>query len=89
MAFDGVATYYGLRFGFISEANPVMAACFNAYPLLTLIVKLGLSLIFLEVLYYAIYEKKIQWPGFSISAFLTIHFIVASMHLYWIGRVIG
>lgn len=85
MAFDGLATYGGLKFGLITEGNPVMALAFAASPLLTLLLKLLLSLVFLQVIYYAVYEKKLHWPGRAIPAFLVIHFVVALMHLHWIG----
>ncbi len=85
MAFDRVATFYGLELGVISEGNPIMAAGFNAYPLLTLTLKLAFSLLFIEVLCFAIYDKKIKWPQYSIPFFLVIHMVVALMHLHWIG----
>lgn len=89
MIFDGMATYLGLQSGLISEGNPVMAAGFDAYPLLTLGLKLGLSLLFLKVLCFAIYDKKIKWPQHSIPLFLFIHFAVAVMHIHWISLSLG
>jgi len=89
MVFDGLATFYGLQLGVIVEGNPVMAAGFNAYPLLTLVLKLVLSLFFLEVLNFAIYDQKIKWPQHSIPFFLIIHLVVAVMHLHWIGLTLG
>ena len=89
MVFDGMATYFGLQLKLISEGNPVMAAGFNAYPVLTLGLKLVLSLLFLEVLCVAIYYKKLKWPQHSIPIFLFIHLAVALMHLHWISLSLG
>ncbi len=83
--FDGLATYWGLNMGVIIEGNPLMAIGFNSYPLLTLFLKLGLSLIFLEVIYYAIHIKKIKWPAKVMPALIIIHAFIATLHLNWIG----
>ncbi len=85
MVFDGLATYLGLQMGVIIEGNPLLAAGFNSYPLLTLLLKLCFSLLFLEVICYAIMDKKLKWPTYSIPALLLIHLFVAFLHLHWIG----
>jgi hypothetical protein len=84
IVFDGAATYYGLNMGVIAEANPIMAAAFEFNPLLTLILKLVLSLFFLNYIYYAISVKKIRWPVRVMPVLILIHAVVAALHLYWI-----
>lgn len=86
--FDGTATYYGLNLGVIKEANPVMATAFDFNPLLTLILKLVLSLLFLNYIYDAIRFKRIKWPLKVMPVLILIHAVVAVLHLYWIRMVL-
>ncbi len=88
IVFDGAATYIGLRMGVIEEANPLLAASFNAFPLLTLVLKLGLSLLFLEFLHYAVHVVKIKWTGKVVPGLVFIHTVVAFLHLNWIRLLI-
>lgn len=87
IVFDGVATYYGLSLEVITEANPVMAAAFEFNPLLTLILKLVLSVFFINYIYYCISEKNIRWPIKVMPVLILIHGVVAVMHLYWLRMV--
>lgn len=83
--FDGSATYYGLSLGVIREVNPVMAAAFDFNPLLTLILKLVLSVFFLDYICTAIRVNHIRWPLKVMPFLIAIHAVVAALHLYWIG----
>lgn len=85
IVFDGVATYCGLKLGVIREGNPLMARGFDSYPLLTLIIKMAFSLIFLEVINYGINCKSLVWPARVVPILLLVHIIIAFLHLYWIG----
>jgi hypothetical protein len=88
IVFDGTATYYGLNLGVIKEANPIMAAAFDFNPLLTLILKLALSIYFINYIYEAIVYKKIRWPAKVMPVLILIHAVVAVLHLYWIRFVL-
>ncbi len=88
ITFDGLATYLGLQMNVIEEGNPLMALGFNSYPLLTLLLKLAISVLFIEVINYAITCKKLTWPIRVVPALVLVHGFVASLHLYWIGSLL-
>lgn len=82
--FDTAATYAGLNMSVIAEANPLMAAGFSAFPLITIVLKLGTALLFLQFLHHVIYKKKIKWPEKAIPVLILIHLFVCFLHIRWI-----
>ncbi|WP_396232367.1 DUF5658 family protein [Fredinandcohnia sp. QZ13] len=83
---DACITHFGILWGHISEANPIMFSLYEIHPFLFLFVKAMLS-IFLIVLIFIIrfpVSKIIHTLSYVATAF---YVYVISLHGYWIIQI--
>ena len=86
--FDGLATHYGLAYGIIEEANPVMDLLWKASPLLFLGAKTGLSILILHIS-TLIFQKSVEafrrLYAVSLLGVLCLYVGVCSLHITWLA----
>ncbi|AXI00588.1 hypothetical protein DV702_13175 [Sporosarcina sp. PTS2304] len=78
---DAVFTDYGLRFGHIQEANPLIAVLYNQSILLFYIIKLGLPLL---LLYIVTISNSGIWLRLSMTTALFLYIVVLFVHVFWL-----
>jgi len=82
---DVLFTHYGLRFGVITEANPLMAWLFTVnYPLA---IALPVVLVSAACLVFYWARHRVAWLPAAVWALLAIKVGVTGMHGYWILKV--
>ncbi|MCU9612791.1 DUF5658 family protein [Caldibacillus lycopersici] len=84
---DGVITYFGLKNGYIKEANPIMAFLYQVHPSVFISMKLILSvLIYTMILIHHIPVSKIS---FTVSTIVSIMYtVILFLHSVWLSNFI-
>lgn len=83
--FDICATYSGMKYGFISEANPLMEFLISRYHLFSYAVILAGLAIALYFFYRV--RAKVKWISEAMLLILAVKVSVALLHLYWITEL--
>lgn len=83
--FDAVATYYGVKSGWIQEANPIMIEIVK-YPLLLIIIKVILPLFLLGSLALLFYNipKYSRFLFKSLRLVFWVYLGILVLHINWI-----
>ena len=83
---DAIFTTLGVKDGIIAEANPLLAAFFNASPELTAII----TAIGVTALLYIIYRcrNRIRWINTALIGLFVVKLAVLGLHFNWIAQII-
>lgn len=86
---DASMTMYGLHFEYITEANPLMSNLYFTSPLLFLLLKGGLSVSLLLLIYHLNQNKRSSNVLLSVSIFAAVSYsFTCLMHGYWLMEII-
>ncbi|MGK7379519.1 DUF5658 family protein [Planococcus sp. 1R117A] len=82
---DGILTFFGIKFGYITEGNPLLSS-FSPFSILT--IKFFLSLCLFSLLFTPfISNHSRHWRYLLISANV-LYFLILFLHASWVAFVV-
>ncbi|WP_409252223.1 DUF5658 family protein [Bacillus sp. SCS-153A] len=84
---DGIITLVGLKGNFIEEANPLMAALYQAHPILFILVKLSFSALLYAFIRNENFPSK-KWLLSLTYTAITLYTFTILLHGTWISLIL-
>lgn len=84
---DAIATYFGLKYSYIAEFNPIMGGVYSTNPLFFLFLKITLSVILYGFIIFKKIPNSLLLKGITYSASV-IYSLVMILHLSWLLIII-
>ena len=83
---DALCTMFGIKAGFIREANPILQAVFHTSPEMAaaiIVVFVGAMLLLIYK-----YRGRIRWINYGVAGLAIVKLWVVGLHINWISQVI-
>lgn len=78
---DAIFTDFGIRYGHISESNPIMRYIYEANIVIFYFVKISLPALLFTLMHFC---KPSKYLRYFIVAAVAVYVFVISLHIYWI-----
>lgn len=84
-AADALLTAWGLRLGYITEANPLMASLFSACPAAAVGICISVTTLAAAALHAA--RRKHPWTAAALRWLVVVRVGIIGLHLRWLACI--